>query len=96
MRPERPRLQESIAMIKRVEVERAIAVLRDAHPVEFALLQAADREYSDFRRAYATEVLKKCAAGIGQRIGPEFGSHATRAWMRLEGLIDRDYWRNHE
>jgi hypothetical protein len=83
-------------MITKRDVELAIAHIRQTCPAEFAILQQADREYSDFRRAYAVDVLKKVAAATGERIGPQFARHAQAAWMRLEALTDNFFWRDRQ
>lgn len=80
--------------MNKMDVERAIQVLREAHPVEFAVLAAADSELTDWRIAYALEVLRQVALSAGTRVGPQFAKHAYAAMKRMEGRDNAVFWRN--
>lgn len=80
--------------MRKMDVERAIQVLREAHPVEFNILAAADAELTEWRIAYANEVLRQVVTGVGTRVGPQFAKHAYAAMKRMEGRDNAVFWRN--
>lgn len=80
--------------MNKMDVGQAIQVLREAHPVEFAILAAADAELTEWRIAYALEVLRQVALNAGTRVGPQFARHALAAMKRMEGRDNEVFWGN--
>lgn len=80
--------------MRKLDVEKAIDTLRRAYPAEFAILAAADAEVTEWRVAYAREVLAKVATAIGTPVGPRFAQHAMAAIKRLDGRDNAVFWRD--